>query len=491
MNDRLLIPFVVICLLSACPTLSAQETEQDKYYTITDLAIPEDIVLEVGAVEMLPDGRLAVGTRRGEIFMVSHPFSTDPQNEIKYERFAHGLHEVLGLAFRDGWLYVTQRCDVSRLRDTDGDGEADEFEVVADGWGISGDYHEYAFGSRFDREGNIWVTLCLTGSFSSKVPFRGWCLRVTPEGDVVPTCSGVRSPGGMGMNAAGDVFYTDNQGPWNGTSGLKHLNPGHFMGHPGGNSWYKLAANLGTPPEEPKSESRFPIEADRIPEYLPAAVLFPYDKMGKSASGIDYDRSGGKFGPFAGQMLVGDQSHSTVMRVVLEKVNGRYQGACFPFLENIGSGTLPLWVTKSGSLFVGGTNRGWGSRGNKPFSLERIDWTGVVPFEVLDVKALAEGFEISFTQPIDPASIQSKDAIKAETYTYIYKSSYGSPEVDHTQPKVTDLRVSQDGKSLSIKLDKLVRGHVHEIHLPGLRNQEGKPLWHDVFYYTMNEIPQK
>ena len=26
--------------------------------------------------------------------------------------------------------------------------------IICDGWGISGDYHEYAFGSRFDKEGN-------------------------------------------------------------------------------------------------------------------------------------------------------------------------------------------------------------------------------------------------------------------------------------------------------------------------------------------------
>ncbi len=31
------------------------------------------------------------------------------------------------------------------LKDTDGDGVADVFEVVNADWGISGDYHEYAF----------------------------------------------------------------------------------------------------------------------------------------------------------------------------------------------------------------------------------------------------------------------------------------------------------------------------------------------------------
>lgn len=481
--------FALVCLTASISV--AQEKEQDKYYKITPLPVPDGVVLEAGALEMMPDGKLAVSTRRGEIYMVTNPKASSQETDTTFKRYAHGLHEVLGLAYRKGWLYVTQRCDVSKIRDTNDDGEADEFEVVSDGWGVSGDYHEYAFGSKFDKEGNIWVTLCLTGSFSSQVPFRGWCLRVNEDGTTVPTVSGIRSPGGMGMNAEGDMFYTDNQGPWNGTSGLKHLVPGHFVGHPGGNQWYDLAPNLGTPPKEPESNSRFHIEAKKIPEYMPAAVLFPYDKMGKSASGIDYDRSGGKFGPFAGQMLVGDQSHSTIMRVVMEKVNGRYQGACIPFLENIGSGTLPILVTEDGNLFVGGTNRGWGSRGNKPFSLERINWTGVTPFEILDVKANPDGFTVSFTKPINPETAKKADAIQIETYTYIYQSSYGSPEVDHTQPEITGIEVAPDNKSLKITLNKPQEGHVHEIHFTGIKNASGETLWHDVLYYTLNQIPAK
>ncbi len=481
--------FALLIMLFSVVTVRAQESEQEKYYKITPLPIPENVVLEVGALEMMPDGKLAVATRRGEIYMVVNPKASSPENDTTFKRYAHGLHEVLGLAYRDGWLYVTQRCDVSRIRDTDGDGEADEFEVVSDDWGVSGDYHEYAFGSRFDKDGNIWVPLCLTGSFSSKVPFRGWCLRVNEDGTTTPTVSGVRSPGGIGMNAAGDVFYTDNQGPWNGTSGLKHLVPGHFVGHPGGNDWYKLAPNMGERPQDPQSNSRFHIEAKKIPEYMPAAVLFPYNKMGKSASGIDYDRSKGQFGPFAGQMLVGDQSHSTVMRVVLEEVNGRYQGACIPFLEDIGSGTLPLWMTPDGNLFVGGTNRGWGSRGNKPFSLERINWTGTTPFDLLDVKANPDGFTIYFTKPIDPESAKKPDAIHVETYTYIYQSSYGSPEVDHASPVIKNVEVAADNLSLKITLDEVKEGHIHEIHFPGIREKSGQPLWHDVLYYTLNQIP--
>ncbi len=148
----------------------------------------------------------------------------------------------------------------------------------------------------------------------------------------------------------------------------------------------------------PKSGSRIMTEAKRIPQYFPPSVIFPYGKMGQSASGFDCDLSGGKFGPFEKQLFVGDQTHSTIMRVSMEKINGRYQGACFPFRTGFGSGNVPVRFGKDGSLFVGGTNRGWGSRGNKPFAIERLVWTGKIPFEIHEMHAKPDGFELTFTQ---------------------------------------------------------------------------------------------
>ncbi len=480
---------LMFCLL--CSPLLAQDapTEAD-YYPITRFEIPEGVVLEASGFQMMPDGKMAVCSRRGEIWMITDPFAKEVTAD-QFKRFAHGLHETLTLAERDGWLYTTQRSDVSRLRDTDGDGEADEFEVVNDGWEISGDYHEYAFGSKFDKNGDIWVVLCLTGSFSSKVPYRGWCVRVTSSGELIPTTSGIRSPGGIGANHLGDMFYTDNQGPWNGTCALKHLPVGKFVGHPGGFEWYKFAEPfIGEKPEEPKSGSRFMTEAKRLPKYEPPAVLFPYNKMGKSAAGVTCDTTGGKFGPFENQMFVTDQSYSTVMRCYMEKVKGHYQGVCFPFLEGFGSGSLGLEMTNNGTMFVGGTNRGWGSRGRKPFAVERVDWTGKVPFEVLEMKAKPDGFELVFTEPVDQKTAESLDSYSMETYTYIFQSAYGSPEVDHTEPKISKAVAGKDGKSVRLYVDGLQEGHVHELHSDGVKSKAGLSLLHPEAYYTLNYIPE-
>ncbi|HMF15155.1 MAG TPA: hypothetical protein VKE94_22725, partial [Gemmataceae bacterium] len=404
-------------------------------------------------------------------------------------RYARSLHEVLGLAAKDGWLYASERGDLIRMKDTKGTGRADLFEVVNDGWEINGDYHEYAFCSRFDKHGDLWIVLCLTGSFTSDSKFRGWCVRVTPDGKLVPTCSGVRSPGGIGMNADGDVFFSENQGPWNGPCGLKHLVPGGFMGHPASFRWYSFAKELGPAPEEPKSGSRIAIEAKRIPQLVPTACQFPYGKMGQSASGIECDLSGGKFGPFQSQLFVGDQTHSTVMRVYLEKMNGRYQGACFPFRQGFGSGNVPLRFAPDGSLFVGGTNRGWGSRGNKPFALERLVWTGKTPFEIQEMRAKPDGFELTFTHPVDPKTAGDSKSYSMKTFTYIYQATYGSPEVDETKPTIDRIEVAADRKSVRLYVNKLMEGHIHELHAPGIRSAVGLPLLHKEAYYTLNYIP--
>ncbi|MEK6258128.1 MAG: hypothetical protein AABP62_05860 [Planctomycetota bacterium] len=470
---------------------------ENDFYRLIALDIPKEIMLEAGGIELLSNGQAAVCTRRGEIWLIDKPFA-DPEGtvkpaDVKWSRFAHGLHEVLGIAERDGWLYITQRGEVSRLKDTDGDGRADLFETVNDAWHIGGDYHEYAFGSRFDKDGNIWVVLCLTGSFSSENKYRGWCLRITPDGKMIPTCSGIRSPGGIGMNAAGEMFYTDNQGPWNGTCALKHLIPGKFVGHPGGFKWYdepEVKAAMGPKPKEPESGSRFMTEAQKIPEFVPPTILLPYPKMGKSASGVACDTTGGKFGPFQNQMFVGDQSDSTVMRCFLEEIGGNYQGACFKFREGFGSGTLSMLMTSDGSMFVGGTNRGWGSRGPKPGAFERLVWTGKTPFEIHEMRAKPDGFELTFTQPVDPTTAGDVKSYAMISYTYIFQSSYGSPEVDQSTPTITSATVAPDNKSVRLVIDGLKAGNIHELTSAGVKSADGLPLLHKEAYYTLNRIPK-
>jgi hypothetical protein len=460
--------------------------EEAKYYRIVELPIPKGAGIEAGSFDVLPDGRLAIGSRRGDIYLVDGAFDENPR--LNYRRFASGLDEILGMSYRDGSFFITQQTEVSRITDTDGDGRADRFETLNDVWGFR-HYHEFAFGSKPDRDGNVWVALCLSKSYHSEAPFRGWCLKVTPQGKAIPICSGIRSPCGIGPNEHGVMFYAESQGPWNGSCSLKVLQPGGFMGHPVSFNWYDLAKNMGDKPVEPNSGSRLLTERRRVKELVPYAVVFPYIKMGRSISGFMVDRTGGKFGPFENQMFVCDFSLSVVMRATTERVNGVWQGACYPFREGLATGLLACQFTPRGDLIVGGTNRGWPVRGPREFAIQRLDWTGKTPFEIKQINAQSDGFLVTFTKPVDPATAGDPASYALSTFTHIYHRGYGSPEVDQTTPRVVKATVSDNGLQARLQVAGLVQGHVHEFNLAPVRSATGEKLVHNDAYYTLNEIP--
>lgn len=459
-----------------------------KYYKLVDIPLPKELAVEAGSFEVMPDQeRLAISTRRGDILIAEGIFDKYP--EPRFHKFAEGLDEIFGMAYRDGEFLVNQQTELTRISDLDGDEVADRFETISDIWGFR-NYHEFAFASKPDPEGNIWITLCLSESYNSKVPFRGWCLKITPDGQVIPICSGIRSPCGIGPNEHGVMFYAESQGPWNGSCSLKVLEPGGFMGHPVSFNWYELAPELGPAPVVPNTPSRLEIERKRVKELVPYAVVFPYKRMGRSISGFMVDRTGGKFGPFENQIFIGDFSLGVVMRATTEQVNGVWQGACYPFREGFDTGLLAVQFTPNGHLIAGGTNRGWPVRGPKDYAIQRLDWTGLVPFEIKEINAAPDGFKITFTKQVDLASAQDPSTYQLATFTHIYRQGYGSPEVDQTTPTVTGAQVAQDGLSVHIVVDGLVQGHVHDFHLPKLKSSDGENLLHTSAYYTLNELPK-
>ena len=461
------------------------EVERD-FYRIVRLPMPEGEVIEAGAFCSLPDGAIAVGTRRGDIWFIHGVDEERP--EPRYHLFATGLDEIFGLALKDDALYVTQSCELTRITDTNDDGRADRFETISDAWGYA-NYHEYAFGSKFDEQGNLYVALGLSYSYHSRALFRGWAFQVTPEGESIPIASGMRSPGGIGFNATGDLFYIESQGPWNSSCSLKAVTPGAFLGHPISYNWYEYAPNLDGPPVEPKSGSRIAIERQRIEELVPYSVIFPYIRMGRSISGFTVDSTQGGFGPFEDQMFLGDYSLSIVMRATTERVNGVWQGACYPFREGLSTGLLNIEFTQEGNLLCGGTNRGWPVRGIEPYALERIDWTGKTPFEIERIEITQTGFDVIFTLPVDASVAAVPESYTLGTFTHRYHAGYGGPEVDRTVPTVTAARVSDDGTRVSLDVAGRKQGHVHEFDLDALRDRQGGKLVHRHAYYTVNEIP--
>jgi plastocyanin len=472
---------------------TAIEKEED-YYRLFSLPVPEHIILEVGGLATLPDGGIAVCTRRGEVWIISNPYVKGFERPI-FKRFAHGLHEPLGLAVKDGDIYVTQRAELTRLRDTDKDGIADSYDKIYT-WPLSGNYHEYSYGPLFLPNGNMLVTLNLGWSNSlghgvSLVPWRGWLLEITPDGQMTPVAAGLRSPAGYGFNAAGDIFYTENQGDWVGSGRMTHLEKGDFAGNAESLKWSSLPGSpVKLKPQDVPSTGRplFDISKE-VKGIKPPAVWLPHGIFGISTSGFVFDSTMGRFGPFENQLLVGDQGQSKIMRVALEKIKGQYQGAVFGFREGFSSGILRLAWGNDGSLFVGMTSRGWSSTGQQLYSLQRLAWTGKLPFEMKTVRAMPDGFEIEYTMPVDKTLASDPQSYKVTGFNYKYHASYGSPVINSKVCPIRGVVVSEDGLKARLVVDSLRLGYIHEITADGVKAANGKTLLHATGYYTLNAIP--
>ncbi len=489
------VPYSLNILLLLCLTCSVfaqqssdQAAKESAFYAIKDVPIPDDVILEVGGLAFTDDDQLGVATRHGEIWMIDRPYSAQP----KYNLFASGLHEPLWLSYRNGAFYTTQRSELTKLTDTDHDGSADLYQTIYS-WPLSGNYHEYSYGPLFLPNGDMLVTLNLSwiGHGASLRKWRGWMLKITEDGKMEPFATGLRSPAGFGVNAEGDIFYAENQGDWIGSGRITHLEKGDFAGNPEGLRWSgepnsPLNLKMDMIPDSVGLMYDF---AKEIPSLKIPTVWFPHTIMGISTSAIlsiDND----VFGPFKGQLLVGDQGHSKVMRVFLEKVNGEYQGACFPFREGFSSGILRMAWGSDHSLFVGMTSRGWASTGPEDYGLQRLMYNNKMPFEMKAIRATSNGFEIEYTQPVDPKTASNASAYQVTGFTYSYHSSYGSPIINQEGCAIVKAEVMDGNRKVRLYVSGLREGYIHELKAPGVKSLQGNALLHKVAYYTLNNLPE-
>jgi cytochrome c551/c552 len=505
----------MLALSFSFTALNAQETpKEEDFFKKNKVRVPEGPILEVGGLVTLPNGNLGISTRRGEVYIVENPTSARPY----FKKFAYGLHEILGIAYKNGAIYVAQRGELTKLVDKDMDGKADVYETVY-AWPLSGHYHEYSFGPVLMPDGTFMVTGNVAFGdeewwrAESRVPMRGWAMNITEDGKMKPYAAGFRSPAGIG-SIDGQFYFTENQGDWVGSGGIWKVNKGDFMGHPASLRWtgrsdspVKLQSDFFYAKMDERriknEEGRYIKPENRVNETfktlfemkkdfpelrLPSAWL-PYGILGISSSEpIKIPEN--TFGPFAGQILVGDQGMSIISRVFLETVKGQEQGAAFMFRQGFRSGVLRMAWGTDGSLFVGETNRGWGSAGDANEGLERLVYNNKMPFEMKTVKAMPDGFEVEFTMPVDRKSAEDLASYHAESFIYKYHPVYGSPPVNTEKLKIAGVKVSADGLKARIIVQNLRQYYIHTLTLDGIRSQDGfYSLIHPVAYYTLNQIP--
>lgn len=489
-------------LLFVCSPAWAQVTPDA--YKVETVAGPRGIQPEFCSIDFAPDGKLYAAFRRGYIY------SFDPKSE-RWRQFAEGLHTPLGiLAGGKNEFFVAQVPELTRVVDTDDDGVADLFETISDGWGLSGNYHEYIAGPVRDKNGNFYVSLGLAsgnadprepvrGELSRKprktvkpvegkvnsirhyspTPYRGCALKIDPESGAVSVVScGFRQPNGIVMSPDGDLFAVDNQGDWVGTSPLHHVTLNAFHGHPASLPWHPdfLGSN--------------PIEAD-IAELdarrKKPAVLFPQNDMGGSSAQPLFDLTEGAFGPYAGQLFVAEWTYPRIYRVFFEKVQGEWQGAAFPFLDGNGlrmANNRLAFSPDGKALYVAQTSRIWGSTEG----LQRVVYQDRVPFDIVSMELTKTGFDLTFTKPVDRETAGKVSNYSFTHYYYRYHASYGSPKTDITPLPVRRAVVSNDGLKVSLTLDEMTPGRVFDLRPSGILSADGEALVTGMAAYTLNRL---
>jgi len=457
-----------------------------------------DLLFEALGLALAPDGTLVVATRTAGIWHLV---------KGEWRLFAEGVFDSLGVQVEDehGFTVVAgQKAELTRISDTNGDGLADKYETLSDAFTYTGNYHAYMHGPVRDAAGDYFVTLNLNDSSQGDIEYkaggkymgtsggyRGWAIRVPAKGGFIPYADGLRSPASLGAAPDGRLWYADNQGEFMGTSKLFVLKPGAFYGHPSG-----LVDRPGMTPASPEITWAKVQDLREMP-----AVLFPQGRLANSPGNPVWDTTGGRFGPFAGQMLIGDQTQSNLMRVGTEVVRDREQGFAINFATKLESGVMRPLFLPDGSLLLGQTGRGWQAKGGHIASLQHVRWDGSTIAPALHhVSAVADGFALALTVPV-PATLTDADlasALTINSWTYRDAPDYGSPELDEHRETVTAVTLSADRLTLHVTLAKTEQPKVHpqqtarvyQITLAGkkLWNEEGPGL---EAFYTLYSFPTK
>ena len=124
--------------------------------------------------------------------------------------------------------------------------------------------------------------------------------------------------------------------------------------------------------------------------------------------------------------------------------------------------------------------------GGRPEGLDRLVWKGVVPFEIARMDLTSNGFELTFTKPVDVGSASSPKAYTFRHSYYKYDRAYFAPILDSGADEVTAVKVSNDGKKVDLALAGLIPERIYELNLQGLKAADGSDLLHSSAYYTLN-----
>lgn len=432
---------------------------------------PNNFQPRVGGIDFLPDGRMVICNWEpdGGVYVLNNVLGDAKRSTV--QRIGAGLAEPLGVKVVDGEIYVLQKQELTKLIDNDKDGEIDEYYCVANGWGVTSNFHEFAFGLAYDKGyfyGNLATAINPGGSSTSpQNPDRGKTVKVNAKtGDYTLITSGLRTPNGIGFGSFGKLYIADNQGDWLPSSKILLVREGAFY----------------------NNRSVDPVESLKW-KVDPPVVWLPQGEIGNSPS----QPAPMNDGPYKNQMIHGDVTHGGVKRVFVEEVGGVFQGAVFRFTQGLEAGINRICWGPDGALYVGGigSTGNWGQEGKEKFGLQKIKYNGKSTFEMLAVRAKTNGMEIEFTEPLNAADGNYPSNYEVRQWQYVPTAEYGGPKVNPKKLTVKSVTVSRNRKKAFLELDGMQEDRVVYIKCAtDTRSADGDTMWSTEAWYTLNKIPQ-
>ena len=452
-----------------------------------------------GGMDFFPDGRAALCTFHGDVWIVSG-LDQDLQ-KLEWKRFASGLFQPLGLRVVDGKIYVTGRDQLTRLTDFNKDGEADFYENFNNDTVVTGNYHEFCMDLHTDSKGNFYYFKGAPWSPEVKSPHQGTCLKVSKDGSKLEVfATGFRAPNGSAMSPDDVLTVSDNQGHWMPSSKLNVVKRGGFYGMtPAAQHELSLRfgeSNLVVNPSDPEARSKFKIKGWDAGAQMPASYDEPIcwlpQNMDNSSGGQVWATTK-KWGALGNHLLFSSYGRGTLFAVLPEMVDGEMQAGMVRFPIKFSTGIMRGRVNpKDGQVYVCGL-RGWQTDGTKDGAFYRVRYTGkpvTIPTE-LHVKA--NGVAITFAEPLDAATAQDGANYSVEQWNYIYSGNYGSPEVSPDDPKkkghdrvaVTSAKLSRDKRTILLEIP--VKPVMQMKIKFALKTEDGTPINHEI-YNTIHRV---
>ena len=153
-------------------------------------------------------------TMQGDVWHVEGLDAT--LGQVRWRRFASGLHQALGLVVADGLVHVLGRDQITRLHDLNGDGEADYYECVSNAYETSPAGHDFISGLQRDAAGNFYTVSGKQGLL--KIATRRQAGRGPGHG--------FRNPDGLGLSSSGVLTVPNSEGEWVPASMICEVRPG-------------------------------------------------------------------------------------------------------------------------------------------------------------------------------------------------------------------------------------------------------------------------